>query len=221
MIVIPAIDIEGGRVVRGDGAPGDPLSAATALRGAGATWLHVVDMDRVFGRGHNTPALQLLARLDGVSVQLGGGYDEPAAVREALGWGVARVVIGMELFLAGGAVPPDRVAVNLDLRAGRPWPRTAPAPLDLSPVEIVDRAVTMGIGTVICRDLARDGALAGADLDTAAALTGRGADIVAAGGLAGLEELGRARELGLAGVIVGRALHEGRFRLEEALAWSA
>lgn len=221
MIVIPAIDIEGGRVVRGDGAPRDPLTEATALRDAGAAWLHVVDMDRVFGRGDNTEVLRRLAALEGVSVQLGGGYDAPVAVRTALGWGMDRVVIGMGLLFTGGGIPTDRVALNLDLRDARPWPRTAPAPLDASAPDVVDRAVAAGIRTVICRDLERDGTLTGADLATAATLTGRGADVLVAGGLAGLDELARARDLGLAGAIVGRALHEGRFRLEEALAWSA
>lgn len=219
MIVFPAIDLEGGRVVRGD-ATADPVTEACALRDAGASWLHVVDVDRVFGRGENGELVRQLAALDGCRVQLGGGLGDAGAVRDALAWGVDRVVIGPRLVDGLGTLPRDRLALNVELRAGRVWLRAPSAPLDLTPAELVARAVDAGVRTVICRDLDRDGALEGADLETCAALVGRGADIIAAGGVAALDELAAARAAGLAGVIVGRALHAGRFTLEEALAWS-
>ena len=219
MIVIPAIDIEGGRVAHADEAARDPVVEATGLRDAGASWLHVVDMDRAFGRGRNDDLVRRLAALDGCRIQLGGGVTDPGHVRDALGWGVSRVVVGLELLLDMVDLPA-RLGVNLDLRAGRVWPRGATGPLDLAPRDVVDHAAARGVRTVVCRDLDRDGRLAGADLDTAAGLVGRGVDIVVAGGVTRLDELARAHALGVAGVIVGRALHAGRFRVEEALAWS-
>lgn len=219
MIVIPAIDIEGGRVVHAADATRDPVGEATALRDAGASWLHVVDVDRVYGRGDNDALVRQVAVLDGCRVQLGGGITDLGLVREAQAWGVARVVVGLELVVGDAEVPPG-LGVNLDLRRGRVWPRGAASPLALAPRDAVDRAATRGVRTVVCRDLDRDGALTGADLDAAARLVGHGVDIIVAGGVATLDELTRAREVGVAGVIVGRALHAGRFRVEEALAWS-
>jgi phosphoribosylformimino-5-aminoimidazole carboxamide ribotide isomerase len=83
---------------------------------------------------------------------------------------------------------------------------------------LVESAVQAGIGTIIHRDHDRDGTLTGADLESAGRLLGRGADIVLAGGVASLDELSRARDVGFAGVIVGRALLAGRFTLAEAMA---
>ena len=219
MIVIPAIDIEGGRLAHAGAEARDPVREAVALRDAGASWLHVVDIDRAFARGQNDDVIRRVAALDGCHVQLGGGADDPTYVRDALTWGVARVIVGLDLLL-GDADLPAGVGVNLDLRAGRVWPRAQAAPLALAPRDVVDRAAAREIRTVVCRDVDRDGTLAGADLDTAAGLVGHGVDILVAGGVTALDELARARAAGVTGVIVGRALHAGRFRLEEALAWS-
>lgn len=221
MIVIPAIDIEGGCVVHGADADRDPIADAMALREAGASWLHVVDMDRAFQRGENDDVVRRMAALDGVRVQLGGGVTDPSHVHEALAWGAARVVIGLELLLRDVALPVKALGVNLDLRGGRVWPRGASHPAELEARAVVERAASLGVPVVVCRDLDRDGALTGADLAGAAALVGCGVAIIVAGGVAHLDELAHARDAGIAGVIVGRALHAGRFRVEEALAWSA
>jgi phosphoribosylformimino-5-aminoimidazole carboxamide ribonucleotide (ProFAR) isomerase len=230
----PAIDVQGGQVARADGAA-PPQAAARALAAAGAAWAHVVDLDRALGTGRNDRTMrEVIAELAAVRVQLGGGLTEPDEVREALEWGVERVVVGEgavsrldELVrLAGShklgvAVGPHPLTPTPFGRRGTRGERKSP----LSGTERgtggeadgLARAVESGITTVVYRDRDRDGTLSGANLEGAARLLGRGADIILAGGIATLDELRRARDAGFAGVIVGRALLTGRFTLHEAL----
>lgn len=224
MLILPAIDIERGRVARGSrGISGDPVAEARALLAAGVSWIHVVDMDRVFGRGDNTLLVRRMAELDGVHLQLGGGLGDPDAIGEALAWGIDRVVIGASavattLHELAAAFGPDRLAAGIDVRDGRVTIRTGGQSPNATPTELVDLAVAAGVRTVVYRDLARDGQLDGADLDGATALVGRGASVVLAGGIASLDELRQADAMGIGAVLVGRAIHEGSFSLEEAMA---
>lgn len=213
MQLYPAIDVQGGGLARAAGR--DPAAEAHALAGAGATWMHVVDLDRAFGAGRNDAVVRrVLDALAGIRVQLGGGLTAEADVREALGWGAARIVVGpdaiAQLPRLAGAVGPERLGLAIDPRTG--------APLPAPPEALTEQAVAAGVTTVVYRDRERDGTLRGADLPAAARLLGRGADVVLAGGVVGLDELRLARARGFAGVIVGRALLEGRFTLAEALA---
>jgi len=226
--IIPAIDISAGRLARSAGAT-DPVTEAAAAVSAGAEWVHVVDMDRAFGRGRpGDAAIRRIAAT--VRVQLGGGLTQPGDVAEALGWGVARVVLGAGALEDAAALEAlvsrhgaARIVVALDVRdgrvVGRPLGGVAPA-VDFDIADARQRAGAAGITTVVYRDLARDGTLAGADWDAVATLAGDGVDVVVAGGIASLDEIRRARARGVHGVIVGRALLEGRFTLEEALACS-
>lgn len=220
MQLYPAIDVQGGSVARADRAA-DPVAAARALAAAGVAWVHLVDLDRALGGERNDRTVRdVIAALAGVRVQLGGGLEDPPDVRDALGWGVARVVVGAgavtrlnELVKVAGA---DRLGIAID-HQGSPSSPLSGTERGTGGEDLVERAVEAGIATVVYRDRERDGTLAGADLAGAARLLGRGADIVLAGGVATLDELRRAREAGFAGVIVGRALLAGRFTLAEAL----
>ena len=109
----------------------------------------------------------------------------------------------------------------VDVRDGRPALRGEAEPFALDLSDVIQRVLEGGIEIVVHRDLERDGSLAGADLAGAAALSRLGFEVIAAGGVAGVTEMIEARGLGLDGVIVGRALYEGRFTLEEAIACSA
>lgn len=209
MLLYPALDIRLGRLARAV-PPADPLMVARAWGSAGARWLHVVDLDRVAGVGRNDALVRSLAALPDVAVQLGGGLVDPGDVTEALEWGVRRVVLAAAA-VAGlddlaRRVGPQRLAIALDPRG------------DVAVAETLARAVAAGVRCVVCRARDRDGTLAGADLAPAAALIGRQVSVILAGGIAFLDELRTARRAGIAGVIVGRALHEGRFSIEEALA---
>jgi phosphoribosylformimino-5-aminoimidazole carboxamide ribotide isomerase len=232
MIVYPAIDVRGGRLVRyTEGGPDtvyalDPVAVAEALLAEGARWLHVVDLDRAFDTGmHNDAVVRRIAELAGARVQLGGRLSAPDQVARALELGAARAVVATGAAAAPkvwealvATVPPSRLAVAVDVRDGRVVQRGSPDPWPLSPEALVRRAVAAGVRTVIHRDLEKDGELAGPDVAGAASLIGLGADIIAAGGVGSTAHLVAAREAGLAGVIVGRALHEGRLTLREALA---
>lgn len=219
MQLYPALDIRGGRVARAAGAP-DPVALLRAWREAGATWVHVVDLDRVAGTGSNADLVTRLVRDGGAGgVQLGGGLTGDAVTR-ALEAGVTRVIAGSagvgdiaRLLARHGAA---RVGVALDLRADTAWTPGGTPVGDAA--SLFRRAADAGVRTVVVRDLARDGTLTGARLTHLAAFRRPGVDLVLAGGTASLDDLVAAREAGAAGVIVGRALLDGRFTVGEALA---
>lgn len=224
--VIPAIDISDGRITRADGsAKSDPLRAADALVAQGARWLHVVDVDRAFGRPRRHDATIAAIARAGASVQLGGGLDDVAAVREALAWGVRRVVLGVRASGGPGrlrtivdAVGASNVVAGLDARAGRLAERRGSSSGRPSVDEAAHFAVEAGVHTVLYRDLDRDGTLAGADWSVAERLVPLGLAVIVAGGVGSLDELRAARSAGVAAVVVGRGLLEGRFTYAEAVA---
>jgi phosphoribosylformimino-5-aminoimidazole carboxamide ribonucleotide (ProFAR) isomerase len=227
----PAVDVQGGRVARATANAADPLAALDRFARAGARWIHLVDLDRAFGRGDNRALARALlgAVPPQLRVQVGGGLSAEDVIDELFGWGAARVVIG-----AGAATDaplvdrllarhgPDRLAVGIDAREGRVTPRGGGGSRasDLSAVELARRVRAQGARTVVYTDVARDGLLAGPDVAGARALADvdGGLDVIASGGVASLDDLRAVRAAGLAGAIVGRALHEAKFTLEEALA---
>lgn len=228
MELYPAVDIEGGRVARSTSAA-DPLAAVRQFAHDGARWVHVVDLDRAFGKGENRDLTRRLLAESAVRIQVGGGLTTEAAIAELVDWGATRVVIG-----TAAAVDPAlvarllarygaaRLAVGIDARDGRVAARGSDVTLALTPLELARRVCSEGARTVIYTDAARDGSLAGPDVDGARAIAalgeGGGLDVIVSGGVASLDDLRRVREAGLAGAIVGRALHDGRFTVREALA---
>jgi phosphoribosylformimino-5-aminoimidazole carboxamide ribotide isomerase len=233
--LVPSIDSRSGRVVRlsqgeatrqtvyGD----DPVAVAERFVQQGASWIHVVDLDRALGTGDNLSAVAQIANRVGsrVRLQLGGGFRTLELVRAGLDLGVARVVIGTAAaedpnFVASAVsvTGSERLAVGIDARGGkvalRGWTETSTE----SAEELARRVVADGIGTVIYTDIGRDGMLGGPDLAGAAALLATGARVIVSGGVASVEDIRAALASGLAGVIVGRALYEGRLTLSEALA---
>jgi len=223
--LFPAVDVQGGRVVRS--AALDPLAVARRFAHDGARWVHFVDLDRALGTGDNRElARRFVAGTGGeLLVQVGGALGTEAAIAEMLAWGATRVVIGTRAAIDGGLVArllarhgPDRLAVGIDARDGRVAARASTTVVDLTPVELARRVQAVGARTAIYTDAARDGTLTGPDLDGARAIAALGLDVIVSGGVASLDDLRRAADAGLAGAIVGRALHEGRFTLAQALA---
>jgi len=230
----PAIDIRHGRVVRlsqgeatrqtvyGD----DPVAVAERFAEQGAEWIHVVDLDRAFGDGANLALVRrIVARVERrVNVQLGGGLRSPELVKAGLEQGVSRVVIGTAAALDAALVPAvlaaegaERIAVGIDAREGqvaiRGWTETS----NLTAEALARRVAADGVRTIVYTDVARDGMLGGPDMEGARRLQQGGAAVIASGGVAGIGDIRAVRDAGLAGVIVGRALYEGRFGLIEAL----
>jgi phosphoribosylformimino-5-aminoimidazole carboxamide ribonucleotide (ProFAR) isomerase len=214
----PALDLSGGGLARAATAP-DPVTLAHQWRVAGATWLHVVDLDRVWGTGNNTSLVRRLVTDLDPPVQLGGAPATVAAVEEMVAWGAARVVAGVAAIEALPALVARhgaaRIALSLDVRDGAAT--TLDGVVAGNPMDLLALARHAGVETIVYRDLGRDGTLTGAALTSAKGLVGHGVGVVLAGGIAGLDELRVARDAGFAGVVVGRALLDGTFSIEDAL----
>jgi len=233
----PAIDIHAGQVVRASRddlrmavpVAADPLALAERFAADGAPWIHVVDLDRAFGVGDQTSVVAGLVRRLAIPVQATGGVrdaDTVAALRDA---GVQRVLVDAMLAADERALAEladqfaaDSIGLALDVLDGRTWARRWDDAARHSPATLARRAADAGLGILAVTDLAREGGLAGADVDGAVRLMREtGMDVLVAGGVDGVADLVRIRDAGLAGAIVGRALHEGRFTLREALACSS
>ncbi len=229
MELYPAVDIEGGRVARSTSAS-DPIAVMRQFAHDGARWVHVVDLDRAFGKGENRELTRRLLAEAAVRIQVGGGLTSDEDVAELVGWGATRVVIGTAAAVDAVLVArllarygAERLAVGIDARDGRVAARGSDVSFALAPLELARRVRGQGARTVIYTDAARDGSLAGPDVDGARAIAalGEGLDVIVSGGVASLDDLRRLRDAGLAGAIVGRALHAGRFTLREALTCTA
>lgn len=228
----PAIDLRGGHVVRlrqGDYADetvygDDPVAVASGFADAGSTWIHIVDLDAAkSGDPVNRPIIQRVAAAvaDRASVQTGGGVRSVADARQLADAGVARVVMGSAAVadpsLVAAACEVVKVAVGLDHRDGEiavhGWTQGSGLQLD-DAYELFPTA-----DVFVITDIGRDGMLEGPDVDgltRSAAVAG--APVIASGGVATLEDIGRLAEIpDLGGVITGKALYEGRFTVAEAL----
>jgi phosphoribosylformimino-5-aminoimidazole carboxamide ribotide isomerase len=232
MQVIPAIDLRGGRCVRlqqGDYARetvfgDDPTAMAAKWESEGASRIHLVDLDGAKeGRPVNVEAVKaILARVK-VPCQLGGGVRDEVTIVAWLEAGLDRVIVGTRAlqdppwFRSMIEKYPGRLTLGLDARDGRVatggW-------LDVSSVDATTLALQfddLPLASVIYTDIARDGMLEGANLETTGALArALKTPVTASGGVGGLEDLARLAGLPVEAVIVGRALYEGRFRLSEA-----
>jgi phosphoribosylformimino-5-aminoimidazole carboxamide ribotide isomerase len=235
----PAIDLRGGRAVRllrGDYAAetvysDDPVAVARSFEAAGARWIHVVDLDAArSGEAGNLDLVAAVAKSVGCAVESGGGVRSVEAAERLIDAGVARVVVGTaaverpELVTELAARFPGRVAVGLDARgrqlAVKGWTETTGADL----VDVAQRLEGEGVAALIVTEIGRDGTMTGPDLDQlGAVLEATGVDVIASGGVGTLDDISALAGLtsggrSLAGIIVGRAIYEGRFTVEEALA---
>jgi phosphoribosylformimino-5-aminoimidazole carboxamide ribotide isomerase len=237
VIVIPAIDLMGGEVVRlqkGDFATRQvysrhPAEEAEKFAAAGATRLHVVDLDGArAGRPVNLSAVAGLCAVKGLEVELGGGLRTLADIEAVLQLGVAAVVLGtaaverLDLVRQACARFPGRVRCGIDARNGEVKVAGWLEGSGLKVAEVARRVREAGVTLVEYTDVARDGMFSGVDAAGAAALQAEaGVAVVASGGVAGLDDVSACLAAGLAGVIVGKALYEGRFSLADAVALAA
>lgn len=240
MILFPAIDLVAGKVVRlsrGDRSKmdvyaDDPVAVARDFAARGARWIHVVDLSATFGEGEealcaNHRAIEGICRLEGVSVDVGGGVRSIESIERLVEVGVGRIALGTvlvrdpelarravarfgELLVADVAARDGRVRVN-------GWREGA----DVLAERLVGDLATMGFRHLVFTDIARDGMQTGIDADAYVRVARlAGFPIIASGGIAGLEDIRTLAELGprlVEGAICGRALFEGNFTLEEAL----
>ncbi len=237
MLILPAIDLRGGRCVRliqGDPEAetrysDDPVAIAKAFLEAGAQWLHVVDLDGAFsGVGGNRSAIADIVHSVDVSVQVGGGIRCEEDVESLLGLGVRRVIIGTAAVenpeLVRWSVEkygPEAVAVAIDARDGRIATEGWQQLTSLDALALAQRMVEFGVRWAVYTDIGRDGMLAGPNVNAIRRFAREsGLRVIASGGIASLEDLSRLAQVeadGVAAVIVGKALYEGVFTLPDAL----
>ena len=231
--LLPAVDVAGGQAVQlvqgisGTGGQfGDPIEAALAWQAAGAEWLHLVDLDAAFGRGSNRELLaRIVATLD-IQVEMSGGIRDAESLQAALATGCRRVNLGTaalenpEWTAAAIAEHGDRIAVGLDVRgttlAARGWTKEGG---DLW--ETLERLDAEGCARYVVTDVAKDGMLAGPNVELLVAVCERtDRPVVASGGVTTLDDIRALRELvpnGVEGAIIGSALYRGTITLPDAL----
>lgn len=233
MILYPAIDLLDGKAVRlrqgkRDDVTiyGDPVELARKWRSKGASWLHLVDLGAAFdGKTQHLPLLQeIVAAFDG-PVQLGGGLRSMEDIRLRMEAGVQRCIIGTaaaenpDLVKEACAAYPGRIAVGIDAKNGkvalRGWVSTA----DMTAAELALQMKSFGVTTIIYTDISRDGMMQGPNVPATQKLVEEtGMEIIGSGGVSCLGDLADFRAAGCAGAILGKALYENAFTLEEALA---
>jgi phosphoribosylformimino-5-aminoimidazole carboxamide ribotide isomerase len=232
VIVYAAIDLRRGRAVRlrqGDFAredvfADDPVAVAQRWAAEGAPWLHVVDLDGALaGAPRHLDVIGRICRAVAIPVQAGGGLRRLEDVEAVLAAGAARAVLGTGA-LAGPLVREsvrrfgDRIAVALDARRGAVAVRGWQAVTDVPVLEAARRVVAAGAPRLIYTDVARDGMLVGPDLEGLVALVRAVAvPVVLAGGVTTLDDIRAADAAGAEGVVVGRALYDGRLRLADVV----
>lgn len=234
--IYPAIDLMNGEVVRlKQGDPDrktiygtDPAAAATRWQAAGAAWLHVVNLDGAFERqdANNLLALQKIVAAAGssMSVQFGGGMRSHEDLDAAFNSGVSRAVLGTAAVEHPGFLRSvldryglEKIAVGIDALGGKVRTRGWKHNGGMSVMQLGVEMMAFGVRTVIYTDIARDGMGTGVDWGGAVALAAIGFDVIASGGAASLEDVRTVHQQGLSGIIVGKALYDGRIDLKEAL----
>ena len=234
MRIFPAVDIKDGRCVRlfqgradrvtvyGE----DPVAQACAWADAGATRLHLVDLDGAFeGRPKNMDLVLRIVDALEIEVEVGGGIRTQDVAQELIQAGAARVIVGTRAAedpaflrdLAG--VFPGKINLGLDAAGGlvvtKGWVHTT----EMQAVDLVRQLAGAPLGEVIYTDIARDGALAGPNFDAIAAMQKACPfPLTASGGVTRLADLDRLNAMGVYAAIVGKALYTGDIRIDEALA---
>jgi phosphoribosylformimino-5-aminoimidazole carboxamide ribotide isomerase len=227
--VIPAIDVLEGRCVRLlEGRReqltiegGDPAEAAARFTAEGAARLHLVDLDGAFS-GH--PTLGLVGRVAaaGIPVQVGGGLRDDGAIQAALDAGAARALVGTAALDPGALTRladrfGERLVVAVDARDGEVVAEGWVTETDVAPRELAQACAEAGVRRLLVTATRRDGSLAGPDVDLLGKVLEAGVPVLAAGGIASIDDLRGLRDLGCEGAVVGSALWSGRFGLAEAI----
>jgi phosphoribosylformimino-5-aminoimidazole carboxamide ribotide isomerase len=232
--IFPAIDLRAGKIVRlAQGDPArqttygdDPRQQAEQFKAEGAAWVHVINLSGAFGEDAqaNLKALEAILAV-GLKVEFGGGIRDEETVRIPLEMGAERVFLGTAAIqnpaLVDWAIAhygPTRIAADIGVRDGqvmvKGWQESTP----LGMLQAGERFRQQGLEWCVLTDVRRDGVGSGVSVEAAVELqNATGLKVVASGGVSTLEDVRRVREAGLAGVIIGRALYEGKVSLRDAI----
>ncbi len=233
MLIFPAIVLYDGKAVRlfkGDYAQmtvynENPLAVAEDFKRAGATCLHVVDLEGAkSGETPNIDTVTALSRTEGLFVEVGGGIRSMEVVDRYLAAGVDRVILGTaavkdEAFLREAvAKHGDKIAVGVDIKDGfvaiKGWTEKS----DLEAMAFCEKMQNIGVRTLICTDISKDGAMQGANHALYRELSARfGVRIIASGGVSTIEDVKKLAAIDLYGAIIGKAYYTGAINLKEAI----
>ncbi len=236
MYLLPAIDLRNRSVVRlhqGDyekqttyGA--DPVEQARAFAEAGATWLHVVDLDGArAGRVVHVDVIERICKQTGLRVEVGGGVRTSGAIDRLFAAGVTRVILGTAAlenwsWFEGLMTNPTyrgRLVLGLDARDGQLAVRGWENQLDTSAIDVAKKVSDWPLAAIVYTDIATDGTLQGPNVEATRELAeATHVPVVASGGVGSLDHLRALRELPIQGAIVGKAIYEESFSVAEAIA---
>ena len=236
MIILPAIDLLDGKVVRlAQGKrdhvtvySDDPVAIALKWKAAGARWLHVVDLNGAFdGTYINLPFARRVIEACGLQVELSGGIRTEETLTKAIEAGASRVVLGTKACedpqFVQDAVRSygKKIAVAIDAKAGQVVSRGWVSSTVLTPEALAQQITNLGVETLICTDVSRDGMMQGPNLQLLTDVLIAGAkQVIASGGISSVEDLQVLKPLefrGVIGAIIGKALYEGKIDLKQAI----
>ena len=233
MILYPAIDLYEGKAVRlqrGDYKKmtvysDNPLSVALGFKKAGATSLHMVDLEGARdGKPANNEVIKNIASESGLFIQVGGGIRSPETIEKYLEAGIKRVILGTAAVSQPGFLQEmvskfsEAVAVSVDIKDGfvavKGWTETS----DMEAMEFCEAVEEIGVRTLICTDISKDGMLSGTNIELYRTLRSRlSIGLIASGGVSSVSEIKTLSELGMDGAILGKALYTGDIDLEKAV----
>ena len=233
MYIYPAIDLYGGKAVRllkGDYAQmtvysDDPVSVAKDFAAAGASHIHLVDLEGAkLGRPANLDSIRAIVETTGLFAEVGGGIREMETVDSYLAIGVSRVILGTaavkepDFLKAALQKYGEKIAVGVDLKDGyvaiKGWTETS----DLKAEEFLGKMQALGVKTIICTDISRDGAMKGANRALYRELSAKfDIDLIASGGVSSMEDVTALAAMRLHGAIIGKAYYIGAVDLKKAV----
>ena len=232
MYIIPAIDLRGGKCVRliqGDyhrqiTYHDDPVEQAREFHTAGASWLHIVDLDAALDQGNNVSLIEEIVAKSGLAVEVGGGIRSLDYAQKLIDCGVERIVVSTKALKDQAFLEEllkrfaERVALSLDIKDGRPaingWKHTMAVDVD----NILRYLERVGLNWLIYTDISRDGTLEGVNDEGIKDMKAKvSMNLIASGGVATLGDLMKLKELAIWGAIVGKALYEKTFTLQQAI----
>jgi phosphoribosylformimino-5-aminoimidazole carboxamide ribotide isomerase len=233
MYIIPAIDLMKGKCVRLIQGQyhrqiiyqDDPIRQARQFSSEGAQWLHIVDLDGArVGRPVNTDAVEAIAALNLMKIELGGGIRDEDSIKQMLDIGAERVIIStkavsdFEWFSQMAEKYPAKIALGLDAHGSKvathAWTQDSPQLL----LELAIEAAKLPLAAIIFTDITKDGMLAGPNLErTKAIAQAVQLPVIASGGVSRIDDIKKLAEIGVEAAIIGRALYEGTLNLSDAI----
>jgi len=237
MLIIPAVDIKNKKCVRlKQGLPNqeiiysdDPVEVAKKWESLGAKWLHIIDLDGAFkGEPVNLDVIEAIIKNIKIPIELGGGLRTETVIKKILNLGVKRAILGTAAIENTSLIKSlckkykERIAVGIDSKDGKVaikgWLKNS----NVDSITLAKNMVRLGVKTLICTDIKRDGMLQGPNIEYLKRIAENvDAEIIASGGISSLEDVKKIAELekfGITGMIIGKALYSGDIDLKEALA---